>query len=166
MTIPAVLLSPGQPVVRIRGVIPWLPERYAVRATRLHCRVRTTPGERRLYRRKRTGPPSEWAPKYRKITYGPLKGSYYDPDFMPHMNGMMDCAAEPCVQEVVNCKAPQTGGSANWETFFGNRADVAPGDTLIVYPDRDTARKRCQDYLQPMFSTSPRLRGRSRHTLL
>lgn len=158
MTIPAVNLTPGNPVIRIRGVIPWLPERYAERTTRLHCRVRTSPGERRLYRRKKRLPPSEWAPKYRKITYGPLKGAYYDPEFMPHMNGIMDAAAESCVREVTNCKAPQTGGSANWETFLAHRADVAPMDALIVYPDRDTASKRCKDYLQPLFSSSPRLR--------
>ena len=71
----------------------------------------------------------------------------------------MDAAAEPFVREITNCKAPQPGGSANWETFIGNRADLSPGDTLIVYPDRDTARKRCQDYLQPMFTDSPRLRS-------
>jgi phage terminase large subunit GpA-like protein len=142
----------------VRSDLPWLPERYRQRPSRLTVSFRPSMGERRLYRKKPVKLPSAWAPKYRKITHGPLKGSYYDPDFMPHMNGIMDTAAESCVQEIVNCKAPQTGGSANWETFLGNRADVAPGDALIVYPDRDTARKRCVDYLQPMFRDSPRLR--------
>lgn len=158
MTVPARSLTAVRPVLRIRGAISWLPDRYACRAERLTIRFRPSQGERQLYRRKKKLPPSQWAPKYRKITYGPLKGAYYDPDFMPHMNGIMDAAAEPCVREVTNCKAPQTGGSANWETFLANRADVAPMDALIVYPDRDTASKRCKDYLQPMFTSSPRLR--------
>lgn len=158
MTVPTAHITKERPVVRVRSDISWLPDRYSRRSSRLVVTFRPTPGERSLYRKKPVRRPSLWAPKYRKITYGPLKGSYYDPHFMPHMNGIMDAAAEPCVQELVNCKAPQTGGSANWETFIGNRADVAPGDVLIVYPDRDTAAKRCKDYLQPMFRTSPRLR--------
>jgi phage terminase large subunit GpA-like protein len=158
MTVPAVHLTASSHTVRIRADVAWLPERFQQRTERLKIRFRTGSGERRLYRKKKRQPPSEWAPKYRKITYGPLKGSYYDPDFMPHMNGIMDTAAEACVQEVTNCKAPQTGGSANWETFLGNRADVAPADSLIVYPDRETASKRCKDYLTPMFTSSPRLR--------
>ena len=158
MTTPAVHLSPTSRTIRIRADIAWLPQRYAQRSGRLKITFRPSPGERRLYKRKKREMPSKWAPKYRKITYGPLKGAYYDPHFMPHMNGIMDCAAWPSVREVTNCKAPQTGGSANWETFLGNRADVAPMDALIVYPNRDTATKRGKDYLLPMFTGSPRLR--------
>ena len=144
------------PCVPATGREPWYPAAVTVEAP-VEITFRSFPGEKRLYRRKRPQPIAEWAAKYRKITYGPLKGSYFDPHFMPHMAGIMDCAAAPCVREVVNLKAPQTGGSANWETFLANRADMSPGDTLIVYPDRDTAAKRCKDYLQPMFTTSPRL---------
>ena len=150
--IPASDQSGKRPHATAYGREQWFPAELPKRIT-----FRPFPGERRLYRRKRPQPIAEWAAKHRKITYGPLKGSYFDPHFMPHMAGIMDCAATPCVREVVNLKAPQTGGSANWETFLANRADMAPGDTLIVYPDRDTAAKRCKDYLQPMFTTSPRL---------
>ncbi|NCD13702.1 MAG: terminase [Bacteroidia bacterium] len=159
MTVPALTLTASAHAVRIRTDVDWLPQRYAQRTSRIKISFRTGQGERRLYRRKKRLPPSQWAPKYRRITYGPLKGAYYDPAFMPHMNGIMDTAAEPCVREVTNCKAPQTGSSANWETFLANRADIAPLDALIVYPDRDTASKRCKDYLQPMFTSSPRLRA-------
>ena len=145
--------------IEVQTAPTWLPKKFSARKKDIVIRFQTDDGERRLFRKKKKLLPSEWAPKYRKITYGPLKGAYYDPDFMPHMAGIMDAASEPFVREITNCKAPQTGGSANWETFIGNRADVSPGDTLIVYPDRDTARKRCQDYLQPMFTDSPRLRS-------
>lgn len=154
--IPAVDLSGKSPSVTIYGPDRLFPAGMTG-AQPVDLSYRSFPGEKRLYRRKRPQPIAEWAAKYRKITYGPLKGSYFDPHFMPHMAGIMDCAATPCVREVVNLKAPQTGGSANWETFLANRADMSPGDTLIVYPDRDTAAKRCKDYLQPMFTTSPRL---------
>ena len=158
MTVPAVQLSREAPVVRVRTDVVWLPERFRRRPTRIRVRFRTSAGERRLFRKKKRLPVAEWASKYRKITYGPLKGSYYDPSYMPHMAGMMLAAAHPGVAEVVNCKAPQTGGSAGWETFVAYRADLDPVDTLIVYPDRDTASKRCKDYLGPMFTNSPRLR--------
>lgn len=121
--------------------------------------IQATKEERAFYRLKPHRLPSEWAPRHRVITYGPRRGARFDPHFMPHVLEMMDAAATPCVREVVNCKAPQTGGSAAWETFLGNRADVAPGDALIVYPNQETCRKRCTDYLQPMFQQSPRLRG-------
>ena len=156
--VPAVNLSKGRPVVRVRTEVPWLPQRFRERAGRIALRFRPSEGERVLFRKKQRLPPSEWAARYRKITYGPLKDAYFDPAFMPHIVGIMDAAAEPCVREIVNCKAPQTGGSACWETFLASRADMAPGDTLIVYPDQNTAKKRCQDYLQPIFTGSPRLR--------
>ncbi|MGI6655248.1 MAG: terminase gpA endonuclease subunit [Desulfobulbus sp.] len=157
--IPARHLSAKNRTVRVRSDIPWLPEKYSQRSSRIRILFRPGKGERRVFRRKKRLPPSVWAPKYRRITYGPLRGSYHDPHFMPHVGGMLDAAAKPFVREIVNCKAPQTGGSAAWETMIGWYADNAPGDALIVYPDRDTAKKRSVDYLQPMFSGSARLRG-------
>jgi len=158
MTIPPTDLSGKTPSVRIRADIPWLPERFRNRGSRIHIRFRPTAGERHIYRKKKRGLPSVWAAKYRKTTYGPLKDSYYDPDFMPHMNGIIDTFIFPSVRELTNIKAPQTGGSAGMETAIGYLSDNDPADTLIVYPDRDTASKRCKDYLQPMYKTSPRLR--------
>jgi phage terminase large subunit GpA-like protein len=158
MTVPATDLSGKRPVLRVRADIAWLPERYRHRETRIRIRFRPSAGERNLYRKKKRGLPSVWAAKYRKVTYGPLKDSYYDPTFVPHMNGIIDTFLFPSVQQLTNCKAPQTGGSAGMETAVGYLADNDPADTLIVYPDRDTGKKRCTDYLQPMFKTSPRLR--------
>lgn len=158
MTIPAIDLNGKAPSVRVRTDISWLPERFHQRESRIRIRFRPSAGERRLYRKKKRGLPSEWAPKFRKITYGPLKDSYYDSTFTPHMNGIIDTLVFPSVQELTNCKAPQTGGSAAVETATGYLADNDPADTLIVYPDRETASKRCKDYLQPMFQKSPRLR--------
>lgn len=144
--------------VRLRTAHRWLPERFQVRPARVRVSWRPCPGERRFLRRRKVVPPSVWAPKNRVVTYGPLKGSRWDNSFMPHMRGIMDASFFPSVQIIGNIKAPQTGSSAGVETCIGYIADVRPGDTLIVYPDRETSSKRSTDYLQPMFKTSPRLR--------
>ena len=146
------------PQIRVREEISWLPERYRNRSARIRLKFQPTPGERRIYRRKRKEAPSKWAPKYRRITYGPLKRSNYDPNFMPHMNGIIDTFVLPFVRELGNCKSPQSASSAGAETAIGYLADNMPDDALIVYPDRDTASKRSRDYLSKMFTDSPRLR--------
>jgi len=140
---------------------PWMPEEVAAAAfngsPRL-IRIDWSAPERRVMRCRKTMSPAEWAEKHRVVTYGPLKGSRWDHDFMPHMRGILDAAAHPAVKIITNCKAPQTGSSAGMETFLAWAADQDPGPALIVYPDRDTASKRSQDYLQDVFRLSPRLR--------
>ncbi len=157
MTCPATDISKTHSV-RLRTDMPWLPEKFRNRKERIRIKFKTVPGEKRLFRKRKKIAPSIWAPKNRRITYGPLKGSYYDPEFMPHMNGIIDTFVFPSVQELGNCKAPQTGSSAGAETALAYLADMDPGDTLIAYPDRDTSGKRGKDYLKPMFEESPRLR--------
>lgn len=146
-------------VIRLRTDPHWLPEKFHNRSKRLRVSFRPTGGEKRLLRKKKVILPSEWAPKNRVVTYGPLEGARWDNDFMPHMRGIMDAAFFPSVEYIGNCKAPQTGSSAGAETLIGYIADRKPGSALITYPDRDTASKRSTDYLQPMFKKSPRLRS-------
>ncbi len=145
-------------VIRLRTAPVWLPEKYRYRQKRIRVRFRPFVGERRTLKKKKWLPPSEWAPKYRHVTYGPLEGSRWDNSFMPHFRGIMDASFFPSVRVIGNCKAPQTGSSAGIETLFGFIADMCPGPGFIVYPDRDAAAKRSIDYLQPMFKKSPRLR--------
>jgi len=77
---------------------------------------------------------------------------------MPHLAGIMDTATFPSVERIGNCKAPQTGSSAALETLLAYFSDMKPGPALIVYPDRETARKRSTDYLQDIWNLSPSLR--------
>lgn len=158
MTVPAVDLF-ATPTARVRTDLDWLPEKYRKRGKRIRIRFRTVPGERRLFKKRKKIQPSVWAPRNRRITYGPLQGSFYDPGFVPHMNGIIDTFSLPFIKELGNCKAPQTGSSAGAETCLAWLGDMDPGDTLIVYPDRDTSGKRGKDYLKPMFEGSPRLRS-------
>lgn len=144
--------------IRLRTSPSFLPEKYRNRKGRIRIKFRPFVGERRFLRYKTFQQPSEWAPKNRNVTYGPLKGSKWDNNFMPHMRGILDASFYPSVRYIGNCKTPQTGSSAGVETALGYVADRRPGDTLIVYPDRDTGSKRFKDYLQPMFTKSPRLR--------
>jgi phage terminase large subunit GpA-like protein len=147
------------PVVRLRTSPAWLPQQYRHRTGRVRLRYRYTAGERRLFRQRKRIPPCKWAQKNRMITYGPLKGSMYDPSFMPHMSGIIDTFVLPYVRELGNCKAPQTGSSVGAETCLAYLGDMDPGDAMVVYPDRETAGKRAKDYLKPMFEGSPRLRS-------
>ncbi len=144
--------------VRLRTAPAWLPEKWRKRTSRITLSFTPSAGERRLFRRRKMIPPSQWAEKNRVNTYGPLEGSRWDNTFMPHMRGIMDAHFFPSVRYTGNCKAPQTGSSAGAETLVGYIADMRPGPVLITYPDRDTTSKRSTDYLQPMFQKSPRLR--------
>jgi len=144
--------------IRLRTAPEWLPEKYRQRTTRIRIAFTPCAGERRLLRRRKPISPSQWAPANRTVTYGPLEGSRWDNNFMPHMRGIMDASFFPSVKIIGNCKVPQSGSSAGAETMLGYIADMQPGSALIAYPDRDTAAKRSTDYLQPMFRKSPRLR--------
>ncbi len=144
-------------VVRLRTSPEWLPERFRNRPGRLRIKFRPTKGERHVLRRHKMIPPSAWAPRHRTITYGPLEGARWDNEFMPHMAGIMDASFYPSVREIGNVKTPQGASSAGLETMLGFACDMRPGPALVVYPDRDTAKKRCNDYMQPMFRRSPRL---------
>jgi len=144
--------------IRLRTAPDWLPEKFRHRTTRQRIQFTPSVGERRLLRRRKPIAPSLWAPANRVVTYGPLEGSRWDNAFMPHMRGIMDASFYPSVKEIGNIKVPQSGSSAGAETMIGYIADMQPGAALITYPDRDTATKRSNDYLQPMFKNSPRLR--------
>ncbi len=155
----AQMISRDNPVVRLRTSPEYLPERYRNRTERIRIKFRPLKGERRVLRRHKKIAPSAWAPKYRTVTYGPLEGAKWDNDFMPHMVGIMDASFHPSVRETGNCKSPQGASSAGLETMLGYASDMRPGPALINFPDRDTTKKRCSDYLQPMFKNSPRLAG-------
>lgn len=144
--------------IRLRTSPDWLPEKFRQRSSRRHITFRTFQGERRFLRRKKPESPSVWAPKNRVVTYGPLKGSRWDNSFMPHFRGIMDASFYPSVRMIGNCKVPQSGSSAGAETIVGYIADRKPGPVAICYPDQGTTSRRCDNYLQPMFTESPRLR--------
>lgn len=148
----------NNPVVRLRNSPAWLPARFRSREKRIRISWRPRLGERRVFRRHKMVPPSTWAPLHRPITYGPMKGAMWDNEFMPHMVGIMDASFYPSVREVGNVKSPQGASSAGLETIITYASDVRPGDALVIFPDQNTTKKRCNDYMQPIYTESPRLK--------
>jgi phage terminase large subunit GpA-like protein len=113
--------------------------------------------ERRVLRRRRPIPVSEWCERHRVVTMSSLPGMWRN-EVTPYLAGIMDASFFESVQEITLCKAPQTGGSEAVNNCIGYASDRAPGPALYVYPDELTARENCQDRITPMFSSSPRLR--------
>jgi len=115
-------------------------------------------GELRVYRQRKPIKPSVWAERHRVLTAGPLEGSKWKNNFLPYLTGMLDASFFPSVREIINCKAPQVGGTAVLDTCLAYLIDRCPGPTLIVYPNERTCRENSQDRLQPMILASPLLR--------
>jgi terminase, large subunit len=113
--------------------------------------------ERKVFRRRKQIPVSEWCEQHRIVTLSSLPGPWKN-EVAPYLAGIMDASFFPSVQEITLCKAPQTGGSEAVNNCIGYAADRAPGSTMFVYPDELTARENCQDRIGPMFTSSPRLR--------
>lgn len=116
-----------------------------------------TRAERKILKRKKRIPVSEWAEKYRVLTMSAMPGPWKN-ERTPHLVGIMDAAGFPSVQTVILCKSPQTGGSECVHNFVGYCIDTAPGPVLYVYPDELIGRENMRDRIQPMIESSPRLR--------
>lgn len=117
-----------------------------------------TRAERKIYKRKKLIPVSEWAEKNRVLTMSAMPGPWKN-DRTPHLVGIMDAAGFPSVQSIILCKSPQTGGSECVHNFIGYIIDMAPGPVLYVYPDELVGRENMRDRIQPMIESSPLLRS-------
>ena len=135
---------------------PWMPPSLSGGAPlKRFC---FTAPERRIYRKRRKIPVSEWCEKYRVVTMSSLPGKWRN-EVTPYLAGIMDASFFPSVETTIICKAPQTGGSEAVNNCIGYAADRAPGPVLYVYPDELTSQENIRDRIQPMFSSSLRLRS-------
>jgi phage terminase large subunit GpA-like protein len=134
----------------------WLPE--GLTGVRKQISFRTTPGERRIYRKRKKIPVSVWATKHRVVTRGPLEGTRYRNTTAPYLSGMMDACFFPSVETIILCAALQVGKSFCLDTCIGYAVDVEPGPVLYVYPDEETAIENSKDRILPMIQQSGRLR--------
>ena len=114
-------------------------------------------GERKLFRRCRPIPVSEWAEKYRVLEMSSIPGRWKNV-FTPYLVGIMDAMGAPGVETVIICKSPQTGGSEAGHNFVGWCIDRSPGPVMYVFPDEITARENARDRIIPMITASPRLK--------
>ena len=98
--------------VRVSAFPAWMGEGVrAALAGRASLRCVFSRGERKLFRRRRPIPVSEWAEKYRVLEMSSIPGRWKNV-FTPYLAGIMDAMGSPGVETVIICKSPQTGGSA------------------------------------------------------
>ena len=135
----------------------WLPGNVLAGGGERVIRFRFSAAERKVYRKRKAVPVSEWAETHRVVTLTSLPGPWRN-EVTPYIPGIMDASFFPSVREIVLCKAPQSAGSEAVNNCIAYAADRAPGPTLYVYPDEQTARENCQDRITPMFTSSRRLR--------
>ena len=145
--------------VKFAGPPHLIPPSLRVREKDVEIRFRFSRAERLAYRKRKPVKPSVWAPRHRTITRGPYEGARWRNSLTPYLPGIMDAADYPFVEEIIVCAAPQTGKSAVVDTWIATRIDRAPGPTLYVYPDEDTAIENIKDRIIPMIKGSPRLRS-------
>jgi phage terminase large subunit GpA-like protein len=117
-----------------------------------------SPADRKVLRKRRPVPVSEWSERHRVVALSAIPGPWRNA-VTPYLSGVMDASFFESVQTVVICAAPQTGKSEAVNNCVGYAIDRDPGPVLYVYPDRLTARDNCRDRIQAMIQHSPRLRG-------
>ncbi|UIJ38710.1 phage terminase large subunit family protein [Desulfobaculum bizertense] len=146
--------------VRVDKLPGWLPEsvREAVlrQAGQTHV-FQFSQGERKVFRRRKPIPVSEWAERHRVVHQSSIPGRWHN-DVTPYMTGIMDASFFPSVETIIICKTPQTGGSEAIHNCMAYAIDRAPGPAMYVFPDRITAKENAQDRIAPMLEASPRLR--------
>jgi phage terminase large subunit GpA-like protein len=117
-----------------------------------------TKAERKICRKRKDIPTSEWAEQHRVLTAkdsdreGPWKN-----DVTPYLSGIMDAVFFPTVREMVVVAPPQTGKSEAINNIVGKIIDVDPGPVLYIYPNEKDAKKNIKRRVLGMIKASPRL---------
>ena len=114
-------------------------------------------GERKIMRRRKPIPVSQWAERHRIVEMSSIPGKWKNL-FTPYLVGIMDAAGTPGVETVIICKSPQTGGSEAGHNLVGWCIDRSPGPVMYVFPDEITARENAKARIIPMITGSSRLR--------
>lgn len=146
-----------EPII-VTGDPLWMPEPLRERKKDIRLSFRFSEAERRVYRRRKKIPVSEWAERHRVVTMGSLRGRWKN-SVTPYGAGIMDASFFPSVQTVILCKSPQVGGTEFVNNCIAYVVDRDPGPVLDVYPDEQTARENSKDRILPMIQQSRRLRS-------
>ena len=146
------------PTIHIPRSAPWLPPSLLAVAGALRHTFRLSEPERKIFRKRKRIPVSDWAERYRVVTMSVLPGRWKN-EITPYLAGIMDASFHPSVRTVVICKAPQVGGTEAVLNCLGYAIDRDPGPALCIYPDELTARENNEARIQPMIKASPRLRS-------
>ena len=136
----------------------WMPESVREGKKRLRVLVSFSGPERKVLRKRRRIPVSQWSERYRYVTNSILPGRWRN-NVTPYLSGVMDASWYPSVQTVILCKSPQCGGTELLLNCLGYAIDRDPGPSMFIYPDELTGKENSQDRIQPMIKNSPRLRS-------
>lgn len=121
--------------------------------------VRFSGPERRVLRKRRPMPCSEWAEKHRVLPGDAAIPGKWRNSVTPYLAGIMDASFFESVQHISICAPPQTGKSEAINNCIAYAMDRRPGNVLMVYPDEVTGRENMRDRLLPMIKDSDRLRA-------
>jgi phage terminase large subunit GpA-like protein len=144
----------------VEKIPDWMPKSYIklVMDNGPVQEYRFSAAEKKIMKKKTPILPSVWQEKYRVLPDssdmpGPMKNMYTQ-----YMVGILDAADFPGVETVITCKCVQSGGTENFHSLMGCKADRDPGPVLYVYPNKDAGKKQLKKRILPMFKESSRLR--------
>lgn len=127
-------------------------------APALFPRVKLTPGEIRVFRRRPRLSVSQWAEEHRYVTDGPWPGPWRNSQ-TPYLVEPMDTWGLPHVRSVVVVATPQSGKSQIIYNCWAYGVDVKQASSIIVMADEATAVAINEERLQKIIKASPSLRS-------
>lgn len=98
--------------------------------------------------------PSEFARKNRMMTLGRFAGLPWQGHLTPYLDGIMDAAAFPSVQELVLLKCVQGGGTECAHNVVAWSIEYLKSPVMYIYPDINTGRENAQDRIIEMIRKS------------
>ncbi len=143
--------------ITVKGDPEWLPDELRGRTKPVKVKFRFSQAERKIFRKRKPVPVSDWATRHRVVTRGELEGTRFKKETVPYAGQIMDASFFPGVEEIVLCAADQVAKSFIIETCIGYAIDRAPGPVLSVFPDKDTSTENIKDRYTPMIRKSARL---------
>lgn len=117
-------------------------------------RLAFLPGERDVFLSRPFVAPSVWAEEHVVVQDGPFAGSRWRNDLAPYLVGIMDCWADPIVEEIVACAVPQIGKTRCMYNCLAWAIDRRPGPRMLAMPDDDALDRAVMHKLMPGMRAS------------
>jgi len=101
---------------------------------------------------------SEWADKYRILSYKSEKRGQWETSYNPVSRGFTDAFSMDGVQEISIIKPTQTGGTDSLLNMIGYSVMQDPGTSLVVEPNEDLASEVSTDRIDDMIRNCDHLK--------
>jgi phage terminase large subunit GpA-like protein len=139
---------------------PWLPASILKRIE-LEGRVTFTgsfsAADKKIMHTRRQMKMSSWVEKNIVATSGPKPGPWQNRT-TPYLADIMNAGMFKTVRTIIVCATPQTAKTSLGHNSIAYCIDRAPGDTLYIFPDENTAKENIRDRIIPMITASPQLK--------